>query len=146
MKWQKHAFATITLTTRKKLPTLSMGTPRLLLPAVTFIPLCFSFADMALAQTATAYSKEAMEQALATKQHYDLYGIHFDFDEAVIQPDSNALLDDITSTLTALSEVAGRITGHTDSTGCGVQRRAIHDSGQRHQAGPSLNAASTPRG
>jgi hypothetical protein len=99
MKWQKHAFATITLTTRKKLPTLSMGTPRLLLPAVTFIPLCFSFADMALAQTATAYSKEAMEQALATKQHYDLYGIHFDFDEAVIQPDSNALLDDITSTL-----------------------------------------------
>jgi hypothetical protein len=99
MKWQKHAFATITLTTRKKLPTLSMGTPRLLLPAVTFIPLCFSFADMALAQTATAYSKEAMEQALATKQHYDLYGIHFDFDKAVIQPDSNALLDDITSTL-----------------------------------------------
>jgi arylsulfatase len=58
-----------------------------------------------------------MEQALATKHHYDLYGIHFDFDKAVIQPDSNALLDDIT---TALKQFPGwrlRITGHTDSTG-----------------------------
>ena len=90
MKWQRHAFATITLATRKKTPTLSMGTLRLLLSAVAFTALCFSFADMALAQTATAYSKEAMEQALATKYHYDLYGIHFDFDKAMIQPDSNA--------------------------------------------------------
>jgi len=54
MKWQRHAFATITLATRKKTPTLSMGTLRLLLSAVAFTALCFSFADMALAQTATA--------------------------------------------------------------------------------------------
>jgi outer membrane protein OmpA-like peptidoglycan-associated protein len=69
------------------------------LSAVALMALCFSFADMALAQTTTAYSKEGMEQALATKHHYDLYGIHFDFDKAVIQPDSNALLDDIATTL-----------------------------------------------
>src|SRR5271157_285191 len=117
MKWQKHAFAAITLATRKRQSTLSMGTLRLLLSAVAFMALCFSFADMALAQTATAYSKEGMEQALATKHHYDLYGIHFDFDKAVIKPDSNALLDDIATTLKHFPEWRLRITGHTDSTG-----------------------------
>ena len=117
MKWKKHAFAAITLATRKKQSALSMGTLRLLLSAVAFMALCFSFADMALAQTATAYSKEAMEQALATKHHYDLYGIHFDFDKAVIQPDSNALLDDITTALKQFPKWRLRITGHTDSTG-----------------------------
>jgi len=117
MKWQKHAFAAITLAARKKQSTLSMGTLRLLLSAVAFTALCFSFADMALAQTATAYSKQAMEQALATKHHYDLYGIHFDFDKAVIKPDSNALLDDIATTLKHFPEWRLRITGHTDSTG-----------------------------
>jgi outer membrane protein OmpA-like peptidoglycan-associated protein len=117
MKWQKHAFAAITLATRKRQSALSMGTLRLLLSAVAFMALCFSFADMALAQTATAYSKEGMEQALATKHHYDLYGIHFDFDKAVIQPDSNALLDDITATLKHFPKWRLRITGHTDSTG-----------------------------
>ena len=65
----------------------------------------------------TAYSKEAMEQALATKHHYDLYGIHFDFDKAVIQPDSNALLDDIATALKHFPKWRLRITGHTDSTG-----------------------------
>ena len=88
-----------------------------LLSAVAFMALCFSFADMALAQTARAYSKEAMEQALATKHHYDLYGIHFDFNKAVIQPDSNALLDDIAAALKNFPEWRLRITGHTDSTG-----------------------------
>ena len=117
MKWQKHAFAAITLATRKKQSTLSMGTLRLLLSAVAFMALCFSFADMALAQTATAYSKEGMEQALATKHHYDLYGIHFDFDKAVIQPDSYALLDDIATELKNFPKWRLSITGHTDSTG-----------------------------
>ena len=117
MKWQKHAFAAITLATRKKQSTLGMGTLRLLLSAIALMTLCFSFADMALAQTATAYSKEAMEQALATKHHYDLYGIHFDFDKAVIKPDSNALLDDITTALKHFPKWRLRITGHTDSTG-----------------------------
>jgi len=117
MKWQKHAFAAITLATRKKQSTLSMGTLRLLLSAVAFTALCFSFADMALGQTATAYSKEGMEQALATKHHYDLYGIHFDFDKAVIQPDSNGLLDDMTTSLKHFPKWRLEITGHTDSTG-----------------------------
>ena len=117
MKWQKHAFAAITLATRKKQSTIGMGTLRPPLSAIALMTLCFSFADMALAQTETAYSKEAMEQALATKHHYDLYGIHFDFDKAVIEPDSNALLDDITTALKHFPKWRLRITGHTDSTG-----------------------------
>ncbi len=60
---------------------------------------------------------EAMEQALATKHHYDLYGIHFDFDKAAIQPDSDPLLDDIAATLKHFPKWRVRITGHTDSTG-----------------------------
>src|SRR5258708_36765661 len=93
------------------------STLRRLLSAVAFMALCFSFADMALAQTARAYSKEAMEQALATKHHYDLYGIHFDFNKAVIQPDSNALLDDIAAALKNFPEWRLWVTGHPDSTG-----------------------------
>jgi arylsulfatase A-like enzyme len=117
MKWQKHAFASIRLATRKKQSTLRMGTLSLLLSAIAFTTLWFGFTDMAFAQTATAYSKEGMEQALDTKHHYDLYGIHFDFDKAVIQPDSDALLDDITTALKQFPKWRLRITGHTDSTG-----------------------------
>ncbi len=117
MKLQKHAFPTITLATRKKSSPRSTGSLRLLSSAVALMTLCFSFPAMAPAQTATAYSKDAMEQALATKQHYDLYGIHFDFDKAVIQSDSNALLDDITTTLKHFPKWRLRITGHTDSAG-----------------------------
>ena len=40
MKWQRHAFAAITLATRKKQSTLSMSTLRLLLSAVAFMALC----------------------------------------------------------------------------------------------------------
>ena len=117
MKWQKHAFASIRLATRKKQSALRMGTLSLLLSAIAFTTLWFGFTDMAFAQTATAYSKEGMEQALDTKHHYDLYGIHFDFDKAVIQPDSDALLDDITTALKQFPKWRLRITGHTDSTG-----------------------------
>ena len=42
-------------------------------------------------------SESALE--ILKKRYADLYGIHFDFDKAVIQPDSNALLDDIATTL-----------------------------------------------
>ena len=34
------------------------------------------------------YRLDAMEQALKTKQHFDLYGLHFDSDKAMIQPES----------------------------------------------------------
>ena len=58
-----------------------------------------------------------MEQALQTKQHFDLYGVHFDFDKATIQANSKELLDDIAMALKNFPDWRLRIVGHTDSTG-----------------------------
>ncbi|GLK83479.1 DUF2092 domain-containing protein [Ancylobacter defluvii] len=68
-------------------------------------------------QDGVAYSKEAMEQALATKNAYDLYGIRFEFDKSMIQADTMPLLDDIAATLKQFPTWRLRITGHTDATG-----------------------------
>ena len=58
-----------------------------------------------------------MEQALQTKERFDLYGLHFDSDKATIQPESKSLLDDIATALKNFPDWHLRIVGHTDSTG-----------------------------
>jgi hypothetical protein len=63
------------------------------------------------------YRLDAMEQALQTKQHFDLYGLHFDSDKAMIQPASKSLLDDIATALKSFPDWHLRIIGHTDSAG-----------------------------
>jgi len=74
----------------------------------------------ARAQTAEeqerSYRREAMEQALQTKEQFDLYGLHFDSDKATIQPESKSLLDDIATALKNFPDWQLRIVGHTDST------------------------------
>ena len=60
------------------------------------------------------YRLDAMEQALQTKQHFDLYGLHFDSDKAMIQPASKSLLDDIATALKSFPDWHLRIIGHTD--------------------------------
>ena len=88
-----------------------------LVVGLTFVVTCGS----ALAQTADEleklYGREVMEQALGTKQRYDLYGIHFEFDKATIQPQAMSLLDDIATTMKNLPAWRLRIVGHTNSTG-----------------------------
>ena len=69
------------------------------------------------AQTPPTYSKEAMQQALSAKHHYDLFGIHFDFDKATIQADSKTLLDDVAAALKSFPDWRLRIAGHTDASG-----------------------------
>ena len=64
-----------------------------------------------------SYRREAMEQALQTKESFNLYGLHFDSDEATIQPESKSLLDDIATALKNFPDWRLRIVGHTDSTG-----------------------------
>jgi hypothetical protein len=64
-----------------------------------------------------SYRLDAMEQALQTKQHFDLYGLHFDSDKAMIQPGSKSLLDDIAIALKNFPDWHLRIIGHTDSAG-----------------------------
>jgi hypothetical protein len=63
-----------------------------------------------------SYRREAMEQALQTKDRFDLYGLHFDSDKATIQPESKSLLDDIATALKNFPDWRLRIVGHTDST------------------------------
>ena len=65
---------------------------------------------------AKQYNIEAMEQALQTKQRFDLYGLHFDSDQSTIQADANPLLDDIATALKNFPDWHLRIVGHTDAT------------------------------
>src|ERR1700754_1774683 len=67
-------------------------------------------------QQEKSYRREAMEQALQTKQRCDLYGLRFDSDKATIQSESNSLLDDIATALKNFPDWRLRIVGHTDAT------------------------------
>ena len=89
---------------------------------------------------------ELMEQALATKHHYDLYGIHFDFDKAAIQSDSNALLDDITTTLKQFPEWRLEINGHTDSIGDAAYNEELSMIGPNAIKQALADRVTTPRG
>ena len=66
---------------------------------------------------AKQYKIEAMEQALQTKERFDLYGLRFDSDQSTIPADAQPLLDDIATTLKNFPEWRLRIVGHTDATG-----------------------------
>ncbi len=59
----------------------------------------------------------AMEQTLRTIRRLDLYGIHFDFDKATIQPRSHRLVGDIATTLKNNPRWRIEIRGHTDAIG-----------------------------
>ena len=67
--------------------------------------------------TAGSSEQAKMEQALRTLQSYDLYGIHFDFDKATVQPQAFPLIEDIAVTLNSNPLWRLRIVGHTDSLG-----------------------------
>ena len=88
-----------------------------------FVALALSAAAIAPAWSQSAeelekqYTRENMLQALETREHYDLYGIHFDSDQSTLQPAAGALLDDIATTLKNFPEWGLRIVGHTDATG-----------------------------
>jgi outer membrane protein OmpA-like peptidoglycan-associated protein len=61
------------------------------------------------------YSKEAMEQALQTKQRFDLYGLHFESEQSAINADGKSLLDDIATALKNFPDWGLRI-GPLDAT------------------------------
>ena len=76
-------------------------------------------------ERAAQHDRAAMEQALRTKQFFDIYGIHFEVDKATIQPDTDALLNDIAATLTDFPDWRLRIVGHTDATGDAAHNRTL---------------------
>jgi hypothetical protein len=98
----------------------SGGTPSSRTIALISVALLTIASPPARAQSAEeqerSYRREAMEQALQTKEQFDLYGLHFDSDKAIIQPESKSLLDDIATALKNFPDWQLRIVGHTDST------------------------------
>ena len=98
-----------------------VGTIRYMLAAAVLTVSFAALSAPSFAQTAEdlakQYKKEAMEQALETKQQYNLYGLHFDVDKATIQADSESLLDDIAAALRNFPDWRLRIVGHTDASG-----------------------------
>ncbi|MBD9520584.1 DUF2092 domain-containing protein (plasmid) [Ensifer adhaerens] len=63
------------------------------------------------------YSREAMEQALQTREQYDVHGLRFAISNATLRPGAEGLLDDIATALKNFPEWGLRIVGHTDSSG-----------------------------
>ena len=92
-------------------------------------PLVLATAHPAAAQTAEQleqqYGREAMAQALDVKRRFDLYGIHFETGEAAIQPQSQALLDDIAAVMKQFPDWRLEIAGHTDAAGDPAQNEAL---------------------
>jgi len=99
---------------------LSVDARRVLAPVALIIGVAASSVP-GQAQTADElakqYKMETMEQALQTKEHYDLYGLRFASDQSTIPADAKPLLDDIATTMKNFPEWNLRIVGHTDATG-----------------------------
>ena len=93
---------------------------RCVLAAVTMTVGIAALSVTAWAQTeedlAKQYKMETMEQALQTKEHYDLYGLRFASDQSTVPADAKSLLDDIATTLKNFPDWHLRIVGHTDAT------------------------------
>jgi hypothetical protein len=70
-----------------------------------------------MGDTATQYSREAMQQALQTREQYDIHGLRFDISTSTLQTGAEPLLDDIATALKNFPEWGLRIVGHTDSSG-----------------------------
>ena len=112
-----------------------MNTDKLLNPArVALMSFTLAFGVAALgvpawAQTeeelAKQYKRETMEQALQTKDSYDLYGLRFASDQAAIPDDAKPLLDDIATMLKNFPEWRLRIVGHTDATADPAHNEAL---------------------
>ena len=102
----------------KSLPTRTCGLAAIALALGLFCRLSApASAQKTAEELAQQYGREAVERALETKRHYDLYGIHFDFDTATIQSQTQPLLDDIAAMLEDFPNWRLQIVGHTDSTG-----------------------------
>jgi len=98
-----------------------VGTARFMLMAAALTVSVAALVAPVWAQTAEdlakEYKRESMEQALQTKQHYDLYGITFGVDSSRIEPGTEPLLDDIATALKNFPDWRLRIVGHTDASG-----------------------------
>ena len=122
----------------------TFATARYVLAAVALTVSVAALSVPTWAQTADDakhYNKEAMEQALQTKQQYDLYGLHFASDVSTIPDDASPLLDDIATALKNFPDWGLRIVGHTDASG-----RAEHNEALSLDRANAVKAALVERG
>lgn len=71
------------------------------------------------------YSKESMQQALQTRDHYDVYGLRFDSGKPTLRHGGETLIDDIATTLKNFPDWGLRIVGHTDASGSPESNRDL---------------------
>ena len=118
----------------KSLPTRTCGLAgiALALGLSLSLPSAPAWAQKTADELAQQYGRPAVEHALETKRHYDLYEIHFDFDKATIQSDAQPLLDDIAKMLEDFPDWRLQIVGHTDATGDPAHNERL--SGERAAA------------
>lgn len=83
------------------------------LVAATNVP-CWS---QSVADPVKQYSKESMQQALQTREQYDVHGLSFETGQSTLQPGAKPLLDDIATALKNFPDWSLRIVGHTDASG-----------------------------
>lgn len=65
----------------------------------------------------TTYNRDAMEQALETRERYDVHGLRFATSTSNLSAGTEAILDDIATALQNFPEWGLRIVGHTDASG-----------------------------
>jgi outer membrane protein OmpA-like peptidoglycan-associated protein len=58
-----------------------------------------------------------MQQALQTREQYDLHGLNFGIDKAALKSGAQPLLDDIATALKNFPDRGLIIVGHTDASG-----------------------------
>ncbi|MGO7668315.1 hypothetical protein ACC697_39470, partial [Rhizobium ruizarguesonis] len=62
------------------------------------------------------YSKESIQQALQTRDQYDVYGLRFVVGKSTLQPGAETLLDDIATALNNFPDWSLRIVGMADDS------------------------------
>jgi len=67
----------------------------------------------------------ALGKNLANTGQVNVYGIHFDFDKADIQPESKPQLDEIAKLLASDPTLKLRVTGHTDNVGSAEHNQTL---------------------
>ncbi len=63
------------------------------------------------------YSKEALQQALQTREQYDMPGLRFAIAKSTLRADAEQLLDDVAAVLKKFPDWGLRIVVHTDASG-----------------------------
>ncbi|RZL61420.1 MAG: OmpA family protein [Variovorax sp.] len=67
----------------------------------------------------------AMQKGLAESGRINLYGIHFDLDKDVVEPESQPTLNEMTKLMRASPQLRLQVVGHTDSQGDGAHNKSL---------------------